>query len=298
LEERQHAMNSLLRMNCIPVAMELFPADGNTAWQYIQQVIADCDYYVLIIGGRYGSVAEDGVSYTEKEYDFAQSLGIPIFAFAHKQPDKLPGDKLELDPAIREKLESFRKKVATNHTWREWLTSEELAKEVAVTLAYAKTSTPREGWVRARFAINAETLNEVEQLRRAARTAAEKASQADLSDSERENFNAKIAQLKEELNRASEISKRLDIVRARLCEQAKYGRDVNTVGEMTAWMSATQDLVRGLFKTTIANKLHSGFPAGAHRDDRPLSASERASLQKSMASLRVIEGTLKADDLR
>src|SRR5258708_7625671 len=134
-------MNSLLRMNCVPVAMELFPADGNKAWQYIQLVIQDCDYYVLIIAGKYGSVDENGVSYTEKEYDYASSLGIPIFVFAHKQPEKLPGDKLEEDAATREKLRKFREKVAGNHTWREWMTAEELAKEVAVTLAYAKTST-------------------------------------------------------------------------------------------------------------------------------------------------------------
>ena len=48
----------------------------------IKQVIDLCDYYVLIIGARYGSLNETtGLSYTEMEYDYAVSKNIPVLVF-------------------------------------------------------------------------------------------------------------------------------------------------------------------------------------------------------------------------
>jgi Domain of unknown function (DUF4062) len=41
--------------------MELFPAANDDQWTLIQRVIDDCDYYLIIIAGRYGSVAKRGV---------------------------------------------------------------------------------------------------------------------------------------------------------------------------------------------------------------------------------------------
>lgn len=34
-------------------------------------MLDDCDYYILIVGGRYGSLDDDGTGYTEKEYNYA-----------------------------------------------------------------------------------------------------------------------------------------------------------------------------------------------------------------------------------
>lgn len=77
-DKRQEVMQALLELDCIPSGMELFPAANESQWSLIQRVIDDCDYYILIIGGRYGSIADDGVGYTEKEYDYAISRGKPI----------------------------------------------------------------------------------------------------------------------------------------------------------------------------------------------------------------------------
>jgi hypothetical protein len=38
----------------------------------------------LIVGGRYGSVDETGISFTEREYDYAYEKGLHILAFVHK----------------------------------------------------------------------------------------------------------------------------------------------------------------------------------------------------------------------
>ena len=60
--ERQEVMHVLLELGCIPSGMELFPAANDSQWELIKGVIDDCDYYVVIIAGRYGSIGPSGVS--------------------------------------------------------------------------------------------------------------------------------------------------------------------------------------------------------------------------------------------
>ena len=80
-EERQKVIQALMEMDCIPAGMELFPAADEEQWAFIKRVIDDCDYYILMIGGRYGSITNEGISYTEKEYDYAISIGLRVLAF-------------------------------------------------------------------------------------------------------------------------------------------------------------------------------------------------------------------------
>ena len=70
-EERQEVMQALLELDCIPSGMELFPAANEDQWTLKKKVIDDCDYYMVILGGRYGSIGSDGLSYTEMEYRYA-----------------------------------------------------------------------------------------------------------------------------------------------------------------------------------------------------------------------------------
>lgn len=79
--EREAILTAILKLNQFPAGMELFPATNDTAWKHIEKVIKDSDYYVLVIGGKYGSTDETGISYTEKEYDFAVSENIPVLAY-------------------------------------------------------------------------------------------------------------------------------------------------------------------------------------------------------------------------
>ncbi len=93
LEERQEIMQALLELDCIPAGMELFPASNDDQWSLIKGVIDDCDYYIVVIAGRYGSLSESGLSYTEMEYRYALETGKPVIAFLHKDPDALPKKK-------------------------------------------------------------------------------------------------------------------------------------------------------------------------------------------------------------
>jgi hypothetical protein len=148
LEERQAVLKAILELDHMPAGMELFPATDDSAWQLIRDVIDNSDYYVLIVGGRYGSLDETGLGYTEKEYDFAITSKKPVIPLLHKNPDNLPRDKTETDSAAWEKLKKFRAKVERNHTCVYWLNTDELKAKVIVGLTAAIKRHPAIGWVR------------------------------------------------------------------------------------------------------------------------------------------------------
>lgn len=81
IEERQSAVSAILKSGHIPAGMELFTAGDQSQWEIIKRWIDESDVYMLILGGRYGSVeANSGVSYTELEYNYAVESGKPLFA--------------------------------------------------------------------------------------------------------------------------------------------------------------------------------------------------------------------------
>lgn len=172
-DERSKVIQTLMEMDCIPAGMELFPAMDEEQFDFIKKIIDDCDYYLLIIGARYGSTAEDdGLSYTEKEYRYAKEKGMKVIALVHGEPDQLPVAKTDKNPALYDKLVAFRKDVCTNRLVRFWHSAVELPGLVALNLPKTIKAYPAIGWVRgdstASTAIMAELLtqkNENEQLR-------------------------------------------------------------------------------------------------------------------------------------
>ena len=54
-EERLEVMRALLELDCIPSGMEYFPATNDDQWSFIQELIDQCDYYIVVVGARYGS---------------------------------------------------------------------------------------------------------------------------------------------------------------------------------------------------------------------------------------------------
>jgi hypothetical protein len=71
---------ALLKLGCFPIGMELFGSADEETWDFIKRQIEECDYYVLILADRYGSLAQDGFSFTEKEYNYAKDIGKPILS--------------------------------------------------------------------------------------------------------------------------------------------------------------------------------------------------------------------------
>ncbi|EXI81265.1 MAG: hypothetical protein AW10_01279 [Candidatus Accumulibacter appositus] len=163
--ERQEVMHALLELDCIPAGMELFPAANETQWNLIEKVIDDCDYYLLILGGRYGSIGPEGISYTEMEYRYALSTGKPTIAFLHRTPGKIIVDNSESSPDGKEKLQAFRTSVEKK-LCKHWETPQELGSVVSRSLIQLIKSTPAVGWVRANELADREATMELLQLRR------------------------------------------------------------------------------------------------------------------------------------
>lgn len=165
VDERREVIQALLEMDCIPAGMEMFPAADEDQWTLIRKVIDNSDYYVLIVGGRYGSTTVEGISYTEKEFDYAVSQRKPILAFLHKDPDQIPVGKADIDPAAREKLAAFRKKTETGRMCKYYTGPDDLGGKVSRALNRAVNTSPAEGWIRGRFAATQELLTELAALR-------------------------------------------------------------------------------------------------------------------------------------
>ena len=149
----------------MPAGMELFPATDASAWQLIKDVIDASDYYVLIIGGRYGSLDETGIGYTEKEYDHAIATKKPVVPLLHEKPDNLPRDKTETDAAAWKRLTAFREKIEKRHTCVYWKNADDLRSKVIVGLTAIIKRQPMVGWVRADEVPTGATLVEVLTLR-------------------------------------------------------------------------------------------------------------------------------------
>lgn len=165
-EERQAVIQALLEMDCIPAGMELFPAADEEQFSFIKSVLRDCDYYIVIIGGRYGSTDLSGISYTEKEYEFAKELGLKVLAFLHEDPSQIPFGKSEGSPEQRARLQEFRTKSQTGALVKFWKDAHELPGIVALSLSKTIKTYPAIGWVRGDQATNAETLTDLNTLRK------------------------------------------------------------------------------------------------------------------------------------
>lgn len=79
-EERQAAVQAILDAGHIPAGMELFKAGNDSQLKTIYRWIDESDVYMLILGGRYGSIEpKSGKSYTQLEYEYALKNNIPSF---------------------------------------------------------------------------------------------------------------------------------------------------------------------------------------------------------------------------
>lgn len=148
IDERAAVTQCLLDMGCIPVGMEQFPASNMSQMEYIKMMLDDCDYYVLILAGKYGSTDSDGVGFTEKEYDYAVEKGIPVMSFVIRDVGKLTSDKCETTNAKRKKLESFRQKVCSRKMVKFYNDIGSLQVAVAVSLNRCFQDFPAVGWIR------------------------------------------------------------------------------------------------------------------------------------------------------
>ncbi len=68
--------------------MEDFSSSGRPPLNTCLEAIERSDLSVMFLGYRYGSYVSDHVSYTEAEYEHAQALGHPIYAYVRSRFDE------------------------------------------------------------------------------------------------------------------------------------------------------------------------------------------------------------------
>lgn len=147
-EERAEVVQALLELDCIPCGMEYFPASSDAQWDFIKRLIDDCDYYVVIIAGMYGSMDSEGISYTQKEYEYAISIGIPAIGFLHSNPENIKSSKTEKDPKKNKKLNDFKSKVK-ERLCKYWDSAKDLGGVVSRSMIQEIKRNPRIGWIKA-----------------------------------------------------------------------------------------------------------------------------------------------------
>lgn len=148
-EERKIVLNTLLMADCIPAGMESFVATDDEQFNVIKKVIDLCDYYILIIGGKYGSINDTTKkSYTEMEYDYALSKDIPVLVFALDDSVELPDNKIESDVIKQGKLAEFKNRALSSRLASVWKDSGDLTGKIAISIMKAKQEIVRPGWTR------------------------------------------------------------------------------------------------------------------------------------------------------
>ena len=169
INTREMVTKIILNLYQFPIGMEMFSADDDEQWEVIKETIDISDYYILILGHRYGSETKEGISYTEKEFDYAKEIGIPILSFIRDRKAPTTPDERDVDPQKIEKLEAFLKKASDSKMCDFWTGKEQLASQVAVSLSKMFRKTPRVGWIRADKVLSSEVSEELARLRNANR---------------------------------------------------------------------------------------------------------------------------------
>jgi hypothetical protein len=152
-EERQAAVEAILRSGHLPAGMELFTSGDKSQWEIIQRWINESDIYLLILGGRYGAIEpKSGISYTELEYDFAVSLGKPYFAIVISDEGlevnvKDSGTSV-IEKENQPKLKEFREKVLSKISTF-FSDTKDVKLAVLESIPQLESEYELQGWVRA-----------------------------------------------------------------------------------------------------------------------------------------------------
>jgi hypothetical protein len=161
-EERELVIKAILEMGHIPVGMEMFSAGDEEQWKLIMAQIDDCDYYLVVVAHRYGSMDGD-LSYTEKEYDYACSKEKPTLGFIIEAEAQWSVKKIEKDKEKANKLEMFKEKVKKK-VINYWSDKKDLYGKVGFSLMKQFNTNPQPGWVKASPSSGVEVLQEISRL--------------------------------------------------------------------------------------------------------------------------------------
>lgn len=145
---RLNIITTLLAIGCIPDGMELRTSSTSEPWERISSAIDECDYFVIIVAGRYGSFFDKEISWIEKEYEYALSKSIPLLVFI-KDDKSITKVEEDSNQKSKNKLKEFKKRLCKEKYNRKWTTVDSLSKEINSAILNALNENPRPGWIKA-----------------------------------------------------------------------------------------------------------------------------------------------------
>ena len=163
-DERQAAVEAILTAGHIPAGMELFAAGDQSQMEVIKRWIDESDLFLLILGGRYGSIdPSSNKSYIQLEYEYALEKEKPFFAVVIdenylKERVKVRGIDL-YEITYQQQLKDFRKTVLTKLV-RFWCDRKDIELAVLRTLSDFARRDDLVGWVPGNEAVNIGALAE------------------------------------------------------------------------------------------------------------------------------------------
>lgn len=163
--EREKVIHALNKIGLIAVGMEQFPSTGESQMSYIEKIIDESDYYIVIVRGKYGSTGADGISFTEKEFNYATSKNIPCLAFLYADLDSLPRKEMDHDVDRTKLLLAFRSMLESNRIVSYWSSVDDLIMKVKDSLNETIRRAPGVGYIRGDKALDLSVIIERDRLK-------------------------------------------------------------------------------------------------------------------------------------
>jgi len=113
-DARQAVIDAILSAGHIPSGMELWAAGHTPTLEAIARQLDFCDVHIIILAGRYGSIAKDGISFTEWEYRRSKSQKRPVIAFLCEEHAFDVAIEKITSHADRRKLRKFRSELESH----------------------------------------------------------------------------------------------------------------------------------------------------------------------------------------
>ncbi|WP_237738856.1 DUF4062 domain-containing protein [Alcanivorax hongdengensis] len=148
-EARQALMVPLMDMGLMPTGFDSSAADGNTLLPVIQRMIEESDYFILLVGGRYGTLSPMGLSEIHREYIFAATKRKPVIALIHDNPAMLPESRRETTREGQVRREDFARLLENKAICYRWSTEKGLAELISKVMPEVMREHPADGWIRA-----------------------------------------------------------------------------------------------------------------------------------------------------
>ena len=149
--ERQIVFTSILKIGHIPAGMEFFTGNEKIN-NLVLKWIDDSDIYILLLGGRYGSIEKrTGKSYTQIEYEYARKNNKPMFiisftdTYLRKKIKNISDMKKVYEYKNKVKYKNFRKEITDTFT-RQVNNQSEIEGIVAQEIEHITNNNTMVGW--------------------------------------------------------------------------------------------------------------------------------------------------------